>query len=364
MEIPCFKEIRPSDRKEMEKAAKRWANIAKPIYGLGKLEDAVIKIAGISGAESVRADKPALVVMCGDHGVVAEGVTQTGMEVTALVTANFEKGKTSASIMAEVCGADVFAVDIGINGDFCYGHELLPGKVCGRKIAKGSNNIAVTDAMDFDNCIKAVMCGIDIAGELKSRGYNVIAAGEMGIGNTTPASAIAAVLLHKSASETTGKGAGLSNPVFLKKIETVNRIIGSFRKNYGDNFNGLDVLKSVGGYDIAGMAGLFLGGGIHKIPVVADGFISAAAAMCAVNINPAVKDYMFASHISKEPFGNEILSHIGLEPYIDCGMGLGEGTGALAAIPLFNMAAEVYNKMITFGDLDMESYVDYEGERK
>lgn len=358
------KNIFPANGIEMEKAKNKWNSIAKPLKSLGALEEAVIKMAGIFGAERVNADKTALVVMCGDHGVVSEGVTQTGQEVTAAVMKNFEAGKTVSSIMAAVCGTDVFAVDIGVNSDCEHENMLQPGRICGMKIGRGTKNIAICDAMTHEQCRDAIACGIEVVRELKTRGYDMIASGEMGIGNTTSASAIVSAITGKDAKVTTGKGAGLSENMFLKKIETVKKSVDRFKKRNKESFDGFEVLKALGGYDIAAMTGLFLGGGIYKVPIIIDGFISAAAALCAVNINKNVKDYVLASHVSKEPYGIDVMNDLGLDSVINCGMCLGEGTGAVAAIPLFKMAVNVYNDMVTFESMKIEKYVDYEKEEK
>lgn len=347
---------------EMKKAENRWDTIAKPLKSLGLLEEAVIKLAGIVGADNVSLNKPALVIMCGDHGVVAEGVTQTGSEITALVAENFEKAKTSVTVMAKVAGVDVFPIDIGIKNDGYKNKELLPFVLCNRKIEKGTKNIATEDAMTYEQCMEAIQYGIDIIGELKAKNYDVVATGEMGIGNTTPSSAMATVLLSMDVEETTGRGAGLCDAGFRKKQLAVEKAVKRFFENGGSKEDSFKVLYSLGGYDIAGITGLFIGGAIHKMPVVIDGFISSVAALAAVGICPAVKDYIFASHKSKEGCGEAILNAMGLRPFINCDMCLGEGTGAVAFLPILKMAVEVYRQMSTFAEINMENYKDFEKE--
>lgn len=346
----------------MKKAEHRWNTIAKPLKSLGLLEEAVIKLGGIVGADNVSLNKPALVIMCGDHGVVTEGVTQTGSEITALVAENFEKAKTSVAVMAKVAGVDVFPIDVGIKNDGYKNKKLLPFVLCDRKIDEGTKNIVTEDAMTYEQCMEAIQCGIDIIGELKAKSYDIVATGEMGIGNTTPSSAMATVLLSMDVEETTGRGAGLCDEGFKKKRLAVEKAVKRFFENGGHKEDSFNVLYSLGGYDIAGITGLFIGGAIHKMPVVIDGFISSVAALVAVGICPTVKDYIFASHKSKEGCGEAVLNKIGLRPFINCDMCLGEGTGAVAFLPILKMAVEVYRQMSTFAEINMENYKDFEKE--
>ncbi|MEA5082632.1 MAG: nicotinate-nucleotide--dimethylbenzimidazole phosphoribosyltransferase [Lachnospiraceae bacterium] len=356
------KKIEALSFSDMKKAQHRWDTIAKPLKSLGLLEEAVIKLAGIVGADNVSLNKPALVIMCGDHGVVTEGVTQTGSEITALVAENFEKSKTSVTVMAKVSGVDVFPIDIGIKNDEYKNKKLLPFVLCDRKIDKGTKNIVTENAMTYQQCMKAIQCGIDIIGELKAQSYDIVATGEMGIGNTTPSSAMATVLLSMNVEETTGRGAGLCDEGLRKKRLAVEKAVKRFFENGGEKKDSFKVLFSLGGYDIAGMTGLFIGGAIHKMPVVIDGFISSVSALVAVGICPTVKDYIFASHKSKEGCGEAVLNKIGLRPFINCDMCLGEGTGAVAFLPILKMAVEVYKQMCTFAEINMENYKDFEKE--
>lgn len=356
-------QIEPLSLREMKKAEERWDTIAKPLKSLGLLEESVIKLAGIVGADKVRLNKPALVIMCGDHGVVEEGVTQTGSEITALVAENFEKAKTSVTVMAKVAGVDVFPIDIGIKNDVYENKKLLPFVLCDRKIDKGTKNIVLEDAMNFEQCMKAIKCGIDIVGELKAQNYDIVATGEMGIGNTTPSSAMATVLLNMKVEETTGRGAGLCDQGLRKKRLAVEKAVQRFFENGGRKEDSFNVLYSLGGYDIAGMTGLFIGGAVHKMPMVIDGFISSIAAMAAIGICPMVQDYIFASHKSKEGCSEAVLKTMGLYPLISCNMCLGEGTGAVAFLPILKMAVEVYRQMSTFSEINMENYKDFEKEK-
>lgn len=341
----ALKLIGSPDQKAMQQCAKRWDSIAKPLHSLGKLESGVIQLAGIAGTSQISLDKKALVIMCADNGVVAEGVTQSTSEVTAIVSENFLDMNSCACIMAAQIGAKVFPVDIGICID-----TKLPGN---RKVAYGTKNMAQEPAMTREEAIQAIEVGINTAFELKKEGYHIIATGEMGIGNTTTSSAIAAVLLDLPVEKVTGKGAGLSNDGLKRKIEVIQR---SIETNRPDKNDPIDVLSKVGGFDIAGIVGLFLGGAAAKLPVVIDGFISSVAALIALRTKPEVINYMMPSHQSKENAGKLLLDALGLEPYITCGMCLGEGTGAIALFPLLDMGLAVYNQMSTFEQVEIEAY--------
>lgn len=341
----ALKLIEPPDRRAMEACARRWDSIAKPLHSLGKLETGVIQLAGIAGTSQVNLEKKALVIMCADNGVVAEGVTQSTSEVTAIVSENFLDLNSCACIMAAQIGAEVYPVDIGIGID-----TKLPGN---KKVAYGTKNMAQEPAMTREEAIQAVEVGINTALELKEAGYQIIATGEMGIGNTTTSSAIAAVLLDLPVEQVTGKGAGLSRDGLRRKIEVIQQ---SIERNRPDKNDPMDVLSKVGGFDIAGIVGLFLGGAALKLPVVVDGFISSVAALIALRLEPEVIHYIMPSHQSKENAGRLLLEALGLEPYITCDMCLGEGTGAIALFPLLDMGLAVYNQMSTFEQVDIEAY--------
>lgn len=337
--------IQPASQEAIRQAWNHWNNLALPLHSLGRLQDTVVRIAGMTGSPQVELKKKALVVMCADNGVVEEGVTQSGQEVTLIVSENFLQEKATASILCRQAGADIFPVDIGIASD---------SKIIPRKIAYGTKNMAKEPAMTRREVKKALEVGISMAEELKEKGYGIIATGEMGIGNTTTSSAITSVLLQVDPEEVTGRGAGLSSEGLEKKVSVIRKAIALHQPDREDI---LDVLSKVGGLDIAGMAGVFLGGAALGIPVVADGFISCAAALCAVRMCPAVRDYIITSHKSKEPAANMILEALDIPVFLDCDMCLGEGSGAVAIYPLLDMALAVYNGMTTFAANDMENYV-------
>lgn len=338
-------QIKPLDERAMETASKRWDSIAKPLHSLGKMEKMVIQIAGITGNPDMHINKRALVPMCADNGVVEEGVTQTGQEVTAIVAENFLSGDTSACVMCRQCGTKVIPVDIGMAVDTKVATDL--------KVACGTANMTKGPAMTREQAVQALEAGIEMVRRLKEDGYGLLATGEMGIGNTTTSSAVASVLLNRPVEEMTGRGAGLSGDGLNRKIHAIKKAIEINQPNQED---AIDVLAKVGGFDIAGMAGMFLGGAALGVPVVIDGFISCVAALIAQRICPQTGDYMIASHVSKEPAAHLILEVLGKEAVLHGEMCLGEGSGAVALFPFLDMGVAVYESMSTFEDIHVDQY--------
>ncbi len=338
-------QITESDGEAARLAQSRWDRIAKPLHSLGWLEDVVVRIAGAQHSAQVETEKKVLAVMCADNGVVAEGVTQTGQEVTAIVAENFLDERSCAAIMCRMSGAAIRPIDIGMATD--------TPRVEKRKISYGTKNFAREPAMTRKEAVSAIETGIRLVCELKEEGYRLVATGEMGIGNTTTSSAVAASLLDVSAEEMTGRGAGLSSDGLRKKICVIQEAIERWNLTKQDP---LTILSCVGGFDIAGIAGLFLGGAYCHIPVLIDGFISSVAALLAARLCPAAVGYMIATHVSKEPAARRVLTELGLSPALDAGMCLGEGSGAVASFPLIDMAAEIYHSMSTFEQIQVEAY--------
>ncbi len=346
-------QIKPAQTEAAAAARARWNSLAKPLYSLGLLEEAVCRIAAAQGSADVKLDKPALVIMCADNGVVAEGVSQVGQEVTATVTENFVRNSTSVAVMSAKAGVDIFPVDIGVNHEFSQ--AVYDKGLINRKLAWGTKNMVQEPAMSRAETEKAIEVGLNLAVALAEQGYNVLATGEMGIGNTTTSSAILAVLLQEPVEKMTGIGSGLTRAGIKRKQAAISNAI---RLHNPDPQNPLQVLAAVGGLDIAGLVGVFLGGALCGVPVLIDGVISGAAALLAQRICPEAADYMLASHCSKEPSGQLILQALGQRPIIQADMCLGEGTGAVAVLPVLQLALTVYDEMRTFEETSIEDYND------
>ena len=339
--------IGPEDADARGLAHRHWNNCAKPLGGLGLLETALEDIAALTGSADVDIRERAVLVLCADNGVVCQGVTQSPSSVTAIVMENLAAGRTSVCHMAKTVGCRVVPVDMGVL-DF----PGVPG-VLSRRIGNGTADIAVGPAMTRAQAEQAVLTGIDLVREQAEQGVRLLATGEMGIGNTTTSSAVASVLLERPVEEMTGRGAGLSSEGLARKVAVIQQALACNQPDRGDI---LDVLRKVGGFDIAGMCGIFLGGALYRVPVLIDGFISAVAALCALRLCPAAGKAMLASHVSAEPAGRLVLEALGKQPLITAGMHLGEGTGAVAAMPLLDMACAVYHGCYTFNDGGIEAY--------
>ena len=337
--------IRPLDESAMEGARHHWDSIAKPLHSLGRLEDMVVQIAGMTGSGNVRVDRKGVMVFWAGSGGGGEGVTQCGQEVTKAVAENFLQEKATAGILCRHTGADIFPYDIGIAEDTC-----IPS--C--KIAYGTKNMTKEPAMTREQAVCALEAGILAAEEKIRDGYQILATGEMGIGNTTSSSAVASVLLGLDPETVTGRGAGLSSEGLQRKIQAIRRAVELHRPDPADP---IDVLAKVGGFDIAGMAGTFLAGAAHHVPVVIDGFISAVAALIAVRLAPEASGYILASHVSKEPAAKMLLKELGKHAVLHGEMCLGEGTGAVMLFPILDMALAVYHGMATFESTHIEAYV-------
>lgn len=340
-----MQKIRPVDAAAMAAAKQHWDGLGKPLGSLGRLEKALIQIAGIQRTGDVHIDRKALVIMCADNGVVQEGVTQCGQEVTATVAENFLDEKSCVAIMCRRAGTKICPVDIGMAVD--------TPRVEKRKIAYGTKNMAKEPAMTREQAVAAIEVGIAKAEELHAQGYEILATGEMGIGNTTTSSAMTAVYLGLDVETVTGRGAGLSSHGLQRKIHAIKQAIAV---NQPDPEDPLDVLAKVGGLDIAGMCGLFLGGAAQQMPVVMDGFISQVAALTAMRLVPECADYILASHVSEEPGANILLKALEKDAFLTCGMRLGEGSGAVALFPILDFASDIYHKMSTFVQADIVEY--------
>ena len=332
------------------KILENWDKIAKPLDGMGKFEIITAQIGSILGSDEIDITKKAVIIMCADNGIVEEGISQSGQEVTMAVAKQLAKGASSVGKMAASIGADIIPIDIGINGE-----EQIEG-LLNRKIRPGTRNFRKEPAMTREEAVRAIYIGMEIVEECMQKGYHILATGEMGIGNTTTSSAVAASLLKCEANEVTGRGAGLCD----EKLRHKKLIITEAIKKYNlYNADPLTVLETVGGLDIAGLVGVCIGGGIYHIPVVLDGVISMTAALLAERIIPGTIKYLIPSHKGKEPAVEKLMEELHMEPVIDGKMALGEGTGAVMMLSLLDMALCVYREKTLFSDIHVKQYERY-----
>ena len=328
----------------MEAARKRQAELAKPPGSLGRLEDLSVQLAGITGQVKNTLDRKELLVFCADNGVVEEGVSSAPQSVTLAQTVNLTRGKTGAAVIAEHFGCHLRVCDVGVNAD------IRESAVIGRKIAYGTNNIAKTAAMTHEEAVQAICTGMELAQEAARDGAKVIGVGEMGIGNTTTSSAVLAVLTDTPVDAVTGRGGGITDESYRKKIRVIEAAI---RRNQPDRNDPIDVLAKVGGFDLGAMCGAFLGAARMRIPAVIDGFISVVAALCAARLCPNVREYLIPSHASYEIGYRIAIDELGLAPLFDLGMRLGEGSGCPIAMMILDAVCAVMNDMATFAEADI-----------
>ncbi|MBU1869615.1 MAG: nicotinate-nucleotide--dimethylbenzimidazole phosphoribosyltransferase, partial [Candidatus Omnitrophica bacterium] len=312
----------------------------KPLGSLGRLEELAKQIAGITGKENPALKNKVIFTLAADHGVTEEGVSAFPKEVTAQMVYNFLNGGAGINVLANHTGARVVVVDIGVASDLKPDKKLII-----KKVGYGTKNMARCPAMTREEAIKAIETGIEIFEEELNKGIDIIGIGEMGIGNTTAASAMTAVFTKEPIENITGRGAGIDDKSLKNKIEIIKKALAV---NKPDADDPIDVLAKVGGFEIGGLCGIILAAASHKIPVVIDGFISGAAALIAFKIEPKTKDYMIAAHSSVESGHKYILKHIGLKPLLDLNLRLGEGTGAALGIGLAEAAIKILTQMATF----------------
>ena len=350
----CKLHIEPLYETEQQKTRTRLDAIAKPLDGLGQFEKLLVQIAGITGTDEIRIDKRAILAMCADNGIVAEGVTQTSGDVTAIVAVNMATGRSSVNRMAAVGGTEVFATDVGI------ATEVNCNNLRNRKVRKGTADFLKEPAMREAEALQAIEEGILWVRECKEQGYQILGTGEMGIGNTTTSTAVGCALLGLTPEEVTGRGAGLDDAGLARKKTVIARAIKKYDL-YGKD--ALTVLRTVGGLDIAGIAGIFIGGALYRVPIVLDGMITAVAALVADRLMPGTRDFMLASHLSKEPITRKIMEELGLHPVIQADLALGEGTGAAMLFPLLDMALTVYRENDSFDEMQIDAYERFENNR-
>jgi nicotinate-nucleotide--dimethylbenzimidazole phosphoribosyltransferase len=334
--------IKPLDTKVMEAARQRQDMLTKPHGSLGRLEELSVQISGIKADLFPSLERKAIITMAADHGVVAEGVTLYPQEVTRQMVLNFLNGGAGINVLAGHIGARVIVVDMGVIGGF----PPTPGLIC-KMIDFGTRNMAQGPAMTRQKAIAALESGIDLVEAEASRGLDILATGDMGIGNTTASSAIFAALSGYPVSRITGRGAGIDDKQLAHKISVIEKALAL---NKPDPKDALDVLAKVGGFEIGGLAGVILAGAAKRIPVVIDGFISGAAALIATVLSPGAKDYIIAAHLSAESGHGLLLEYLGLKPLLNLNMRLGEGTGAALGISLAEAAVKILTQMATFGE--------------
>lgn len=344
--------ITPPDECARQAAQRQWDSLAKPLGSLGVFEELVTKLAALQGSADVRLDDRRLLVFCADNGVVAQGVTQCESGVTAKVAAALAEGRSSVNPLAKLAACRVIPVDMGML-DF-PGH---PG-VLDRRIRNGTGDISRGPAMTRAQCLAAMQAGAALAIENAADGADVLLIGEMGIGNTSTASAVISALLGVDPAEVTGRGAGLSDEGLRRKRAAIRAALAV---NRPDPHDPADVLTRVGGLDLAAMCGACLGAAACNTPAVVDGFISAAAALCALRLCPAAEKALFASHVSAEPAGRLLLDALGLPAPICGGMRLGEGGGAVMLLPMLDMALSLYRSGQSFDRLGIEAYTPQNG---
>ena len=345
-------EIKEPDERIRKKVLENWNGVAKPLDGMGRFETLTAQIGAILGTEDMKLSKKAVIIMCADNGIVEEKVSQSGQEVTLAVVRSMAQKKSSVGRMADVIGADTIPVDIGVNSD-----EKIEG-VLDRKIRYGTRNFMKEPAMTEEEVLHAIGVGIDLVASCKAEGYTLLATGEMGIGNTTTSSAVAASVLKCKVCEVTGRGAGLSDSGLRHKQQMISEAILKYDLYHAD---ALTVLRTVGGLDIAGLVGVCIGGAIFHVPIVLDGVISMVAALLAEQILPGTKSYLLPSHKGKEPAVERLMKALDMQPVIDAGLALGEGTGTVMMFSLLDMALSIYRNRTTFEDIQVEQYKRFVG---
>ena len=341
--------ITPPDEAARAAAHAHWASLAKPLGGLGGLETTIEDAAALTGSAKLDISRRAVLVLCADNGVVAQGVSQTDSSVTRAVAENLAARRTSVCRMAQTARCEVVPVDMGIVGD------PIPG-VLDCRIAPGTADFTLGPAMSRAEAVEAIGRGIRLVQEQKKAGVGLLATGEMGIGNTTTSSAVLAALTGADVEAVTGRGGGLTDEGFLRKKEVLRQSLALHRPDKNDV---IGVLAGVGGLDLAAMTGAFLGCAHERVPAAVDGFISIAAALCAVRLCPAVRDYLFLSHDSYEVGYRIAVKELGLTPCLHLGMRLGEGSGCPLLFRVLEGACGVMRGMATFDEASIEDgYLD------
>jgi nicotinate-nucleotide--dimethylbenzimidazole phosphoribosyltransferase len=320
----------------------RLDRLTKPPGSLGRLEGIAARLCAIQQTETPRAAPRRVVVFAADHGVVAESVSAYPAAVTAQMVANFLRGGAAINALAGTVGADVFVVDVGVTGRI--GTSGTAASFLSRRVREGTGNMTQGPAMSHEDLASALTVGLDVSDAAAADGVAVLACGEMGIGNTTAASAVTAVLTQRPPADVTGRGTGIDSETLVRKVDAITRAL---QRNQ-PGLDPLEVLRTVGGLEVAAIAGAYIGAATHRIAIVGDGFIATAAALVAADLCPPFLDYWFAGHLSTEPGHHVQLAHLRQEPLLRLDMRLGEGTGAALAMHLLGAAVAMMNDMATF----------------
>ena len=337
--------IQPIEKEWIEKARQRTSQLVMPTRALGRLHDIGERLCAINKTLKPSIHRKAFLVMAGDHGVVEEGISAYPQIITGEMVRAFLNGGAGINILAEQIKAEVWVVDMGIIPQLEPDSLKNGEKLLVRKMGQGTGNMTKGPAMTREKAEEAILTGFQLASDLLEKGIEILGTGDMGIGNTTPSAAIGAIITHKSVEEMVGRGTGVDDEGLIRKKVAIRRAI---EVNQPDPCDGLDILSKVGGFEIGGIAGCILAGAYHRRPVVIDGFISTAGALIANALCPSVKDYLFAGHCSEEPGHRAMLNYLELNPILDLGMRLGEGTGGALAMGIMEGAAKICREMLTF----------------
>ncbi|MEF8798327.1 MAG: nicotinate-nucleotide--dimethylbenzimidazole phosphoribosyltransferase [Candidatus Bipolaricaulota bacterium] len=327
------------DKEMREKASKRMDNLTKPKGSLGQLEELAIKVAGICREMNPSLENKYSFVFAGDHGVTAEGVSAYPQEVTVQMLANFVREGAAINVLGNQADSEVIVVDVGVAS------RDIPSSVVDEKISEGTDSLIRGPAMSREEALASIQVGYRIVDEVADSGLDLLGVGDMGIGNTTPSSAITAVMTDSKPEDVTGRGTGIDQKSLRRKISVVEE---GLQINRPDPADPLDVLSKVGGYEIGAIAGAYLAGAANEVPILLDGFITTSGALIAQGLEPKVTNYMIASHNSVEKGHKQAHEKLGLEPLLDLDLRLGEGTGAALAMPVVESAMLVLNDMYTF----------------
>lgn len=340
-----IEKIEPIENEWLEKAKQRTSQLVMPTRALGRIHDIGERLCAINKTLKPMVHRKAFLVMAGDHGVVEEGISAYPQVITGEMVRAFLNGGAGINILADQVNAEVWVVDMGIIAHVAADSVANPQRLLVRKMGQGTQNMTKGPAMSRKNAAAAVLTGFELASDLFKKGVEILGTGDMGIGNTTPSAAIGTVLTNHSIEQMVGRGTGVDDEGLMRKQKAIGRAI---EVNHPDHHDGLDVLSKVGGFEIGGIAGCILAAASYHRPLVIDGFISTAGALIAHALCPAVTDYLFAGHCSEEPGHRRMLDHLQLNPILDLGMRLGEGTGGALAMGIIESAARISRDMLTF----------------